>query len=104
MMVDVTTRYPDTVALGDIDTQTVAEALLKLFSRYVVPREMLSDRGSNFTSDWMKEVSRLWPIKRLLTTPYHPMDNGRVEIHNGTMKHILKKMFQERPQDWDRYL
>ncbi|KAK8776894.1 hypothetical protein V5799_029762 [Amblyomma americanum] len=75
-----------------------------MFSRYGVPKEMLTDRGSNFTSDLMKEVSRLMSLKQLLTTPYHPMCNGLVERFNGTIKHMMKKMCKERPADWDRYL
>lgn len=57
-MVDVTTRYPDTVALRNIGTEQVAEALVEMFSRYRIPAEILSDRGSNFTSGLIKEVTR----------------------------------------------
>lgn len=102
-MVDVATRYPDAMVLRNIGTQTVTEALLK-FSRYGIPSEKLSDQDSNFTSDLMNEVNRFLSIKQLLTTPYHPMANGMVERFNGTMKQMLKKMCQERSQDWDRHL
>ncbi|XP_040067218.1 uncharacterized protein LOC120840675 [Ixodes scapularis] len=54
-MVDVATRYPDAVALKTIGTPVVAEALVDMFTRYGVPREVLSDRGSAFSSDLMKE-------------------------------------------------
>ncbi|XP_040072714.1 uncharacterized protein LOC120844827 [Ixodes scapularis] len=103
-MVDVATRYPDAVALRTIGTPEVAEALMDMFTRYGVPEEILSDRGSNFTSDLMKEVSRLLSMRHLLTTPYHPMCNGLVERFNGTIKQMLRRMCQERPRDWDRYL
>ncbi|KAM7288160.1 uncharacterized protein ISCGN_031849 [Ixodes scapularis] len=103
-MVDVATRYPDAVALKTIGTPVVAEALVDMFTRYGVPREVLSDRGSAFTSDLMKEVGRLLSVRRLLTTPYHPMSNGLVEKFNGTLKLMLRRMCQERPKDWDRYL
>ncbi|XP_040068602.2 uncharacterized protein LOC120841708 [Ixodes scapularis] len=103
-MVDVATRYPDAVALKTIGTPVVAEALVGMFTRYGVPREVLSDRGSAFTSDLMKEVGRLLSVRRLLTTPYHPMSNGLVEKFNGTLKLMLRRMCQERPKDWDRYL
>ncbi|XP_040065074.1 uncharacterized protein LOC120838968 [Ixodes scapularis] len=103
-MVDMATRYPDAVPLRNIGTEQVAEALLEMFSRYGIPSEVLSDRGSCFTSDLMKEVSKLLSVKRLLTTPYHPMANGLVERFNGTIKQMMKRMCQERPKDWDRYL
>ena len=103
-VVDYATRYPEAIALRNIDTPTVAEALLSIFSRVGFPREMLTDRGPQFTSDLMKEVSRLVSIHHFTTTPYHPACNGLVERFNGTLKAMLKKMCEERPNDWDRYL
>ena len=103
-VVDYATRYPEAVALRNIDTECVAEALVDIFSRVGVPREMLSDNGSQFTSSVMKEVSRLISVRQLTTTPYHPMCNGLVERFNGTLKLMLKRMCAERPRDWDKYL
>ena len=59
-----------------IETERVAEALVDVFSRVGVPREMLTDQRSQFTSDIMKGVSRLLSLKCITTTPYHPMCNG----------------------------
>lgn len=103
-LMDYATRYPDAVALPSIETERVAEALVEMFSRFGVPREVLSDRGTNFTSDLMKEVARLLSVRQLHTTPYHPMANGLVEKFNGTLKLMLKRMCAEKPRDWDRYL
>lgn len=69
----------------------VAEALVDIFCRTGVPKEMLTDMGSQFTSELMAEVSRLLPMRQLTTTPYHPMCNGLVERFNGTLKQILRR-------------
>ena len=103
-IVDYATRYPEAVPLARIDTETVAEALLEVFSRVGIPNEILTDMGTQFTSDLMKEVGRLLSLHQLTTTPYHPMCNGLVERFNGTLKAMLKKMCVERPKDWDRYV
>ena len=58
-MIDYATRYPEAVALPSIETERVAEALVEMFSRVVIPDEMLTDCGSQFTAEVMKEVSRL---------------------------------------------
>ena len=71
-VVDYATRYPEATELNRIDTETVAEALVEIYSRVGIPREVLTDQGKQFTSDVMKEVGRLLSIKQLTTTPYHP--------------------------------
>ncbi|XP_053407213.1 uncharacterized protein LOC128559482 [Mercenaria mercenaria] len=103
-MVDYATRYPEAIALPSIETERVAEALVDMYSRLGVPEEMLTDCGSQFTSELMAEVSRLLSLRQLTTTPYHPMCNGLVEKFNGSLKQMLKRMCSERPRDWDRYL
>ena len=49
-LVDFATRYPEAVPLKNIDTETVAEALVDIFSRLGVPEEILSDLGTQFIS------------------------------------------------------
>ncbi|XP_037790572.1 uncharacterized protein LOC119585923 [Penaeus monodon] len=82
-IVDYATRYPEAIALKNIDTCTVAEALLSVFSRVGIPKEVMSDRGSQFTSDMMKEFNRLLCIRSLTTTPYHAMSNGLEELEKA---------------------
>ena len=103
-IVDYATRYPEAVPLRTIETTSVAEALVSVFSRVGVPREILSDQGTQFMSGLMREVSRLLSVKQMTTTPYHPACNGLVERFNGTLKQMLRKMSAERPRDWDRYV
>ena len=71
-VVDYATRYPEAIPLMKIEIERVAEALLEIFSRVGFPKEVLSDRGIQFTSDLMKEVTRLVSITQLFTTPCHP--------------------------------
>ena len=92
ILVDFATRYPEVDPLKNIDTETVAEALMDIFSRLGVPEEC------------MKEVTRLLSIKQLTTTPYHPMCNGLMVKFNGTMKSMLKRLYSEQPRQWHRYI
>ena len=88
-LADFSTRYPEAVLPKKIDTETVAEALVDILSRLGVPEGILSDLGTQFVSDCIREVTRLLSIKQLTTTPYHPMCNGLTEKFNGTMKSML---------------
>ena len=103
-IVDYATQYPEAVALKRISTEAVAEALVGVFSRVGIPRELLSDCGTQFTSDLMLEVSGLLSLRQLTSTPYHPICSGLVERFNGTLKNMLKKLCEEKPKDCDWFL
>ena len=49
-LVDYAKSYPEAVPLKNIETETVAEALLDLYSQVGVPEEVLSDLETQFTS------------------------------------------------------
>ena len=95
-MVDYATRYSEAVPLKNINTVSVAEALLDIYSRVGLPEEVLSDLGRQFVSYCMKEVSRLLSISQLTTTPYHPICNGLVKRLIGTLKTMLRRLCAEK--------
>ena len=103
-IVDMATRFPDAIPLCNIDTVSVAEALVDVFCRVGVPHEILSDRGTQLKSDLMSEILKLLSIKALFTSPYHSACNGMVERMNGTLKNMLKKVCMDHPAEWDRYI
>ena len=53
---DYATRYPEAVPLKSIDAESVAEELIKVFAQVGVPREILTDQGSNFTLQLLAEL------------------------------------------------
>ena len=93
---DYATWYPEAVAMRSVDAEHVAEELVRLFSRVGIPREILTDQGTNFTSELLAEMYRLLHIDGLRTSPYHPQTDGMVERFNGTLKgccgNVLQKM------------
>ncbi|GFO20594.1 Zinc finger protein [Plakobranchus ocellatus] len=50
-LVDYATRYAEAVPLRKIYAETGAEVLVDIYSRLVVPEEVLSDQGTQFKSD-----------------------------------------------------
>ncbi|GFO19444.1 Pol polyprotein [Plakobranchus ocellatus] len=103
-LVDYATRFAEAVPLHKIDTDSVAEALVDIYSRLRVPEEVLSDQGTQFISDGMKEVCRLPGIKQRTITPYHPMCNGLVERFNATLKTCFLRLCSDQPRQWHRYI
>ena len=78
-------------------------------SQLVVPTSsrheiLLSDRGSNFLSQLVKEVCFLMNAKKVFTTSYHPQCDGLVERFNGTLAQSLSMYVSSSQKDWDRYL
>ena len=104
VIIDYATRYPEAIPLKTVEAEVIAEELMKVYSRLGIPKEVLTDQGSQFVSRVMKEVNRLLSIRGITTTPYHAMTNGLCEKYNGTLKIMLKRMCEERPKDWDRYI
>ena len=101
---DYATRYPEAIALRNTDANTVAEELVKFFARVGVPNEILTDQGTNFTSQLLTEVYRLLHVKPIRTTPYHPQTDGLVERFNHTLKAMLRKTANKEGKDWDRLI
>ena len=91
-MIDYATRYPEAVALPGIETERLAGALVEMFSQVGIPDELLTDCGSQFTAEVMKEVSRLFSLQQITTTPYHPICNGLIERFHMTLKQMLRRM------------
>lgn len=105
MFIDHLTRYAEAIALPDQKADTVARAFVeRIILRHGVPQQLLTDRGSNFTSQLMREVYQLLGIKKLQTTPYHPQCNGAVERLNHTVATMLSHYVARDQRDWDTWL
>ena len=96
--------YPEAASLTNIDTETVIEALLDMYCRVGIPEEVLSDLETQFTFDYMKEMSRLLSIRRLTTSSYHPACNESVEKFNSNLKQMLRRLCHEQPRHWHRFI
>ena len=55
-----------------------------------------SDRGGEFTSDEFKELCDKSGIKKQLTAPYTPQQNGVVERKNRTIMGLVRSMLKEK--------
>ena len=67
--------------------------------RHGAPQELLSDRGANFLSDLVSEVCKLFDVKKLNTSGYHPQTNGLCERFNSTLIQMLAKAGDRFGQD-----
>ena len=99
MVCDYATWFPEAIALKSFDAAQIVEELLKLFARVEIPHEILTDQGSNFTSQLLTEIYKMLHVHPIKTTPYHPQTDGLVEIFNETLKSMLRKVVNKEGKD-----
>ena len=49
VLCDYATRYPEAFPLLTFTSPVVAEKLIEMFAHYGIPKEILTDQGTNFT-------------------------------------------------------
>lgn len=103
-VLDLCTHYPEAIALKQHTARDVVIALSNVFSRVGFPREILSDLGTDFTSELMQIFLHEFNIGHLRCSPYHPMTNGSIEKYHSCLKNSIKALADRFPNAWDAAL
>ncbi|XP_058774637.1 uncharacterized protein LOC131648923 [Vicia villosa] len=75
--VDYISKWIEAVALPTNDAKVVVNFLKhNIFSRFGVPRELISDEGTHFSNKLMENLLRKYNVKHKVATPYHPQTSG----------------------------
>lgn len=98
------TKFLVAVPTFDCSALSAAESLLEhILLRYNVPSRLISDNASNFTSRVIKELSNLFTMKKIFTTPYHPQANI-VERTHRTLNAYLRAFTIKDRDSWHELL
>ena len=97
---DYASKYPEAVPIRKVDAETVATAMIDIFSRLGLPEELLTDQGSVFTGRLMQQLCCRLGIQHLRTSPYHPQTDGMLERFHGTLKSMIRKTGVNK-KEWD---
>jgi len=86
-----------------------AVTTVKLFRDNIVrlhglPRQLLSDRGGQFTSQYNKQCEKIWGIQHLLSSSHHPQTDGQTERVNAVMEDYLRHYVGANQTDWEEHL
>jgi hypothetical protein len=96
------TECAETLPLPDQEAATVANALVtQIFTRHGVCGKLLSDSGSNFTSELFREVCRLLGVNKIFTSPYGPQCSGQVGRYHRTLHSGLATYADPSDTNWD---
>ncbi|RVW59382.1 Pol polyprotein [Vitis vinifera] len=71
-----------------------------IFSRFGVPKAIISDRGTHFCNKPFKTLLAKYGVKHKVATPYHPQTSRQVELANREIKNILMKVVNTSRKDW----
>lgn len=101
----VRSKFIEAYPLYTKDAKSVASAFVnKFILRFGIPREIATDRGSEFISNTMVEVCKLLKIKNLTSTAYHHQPIGALENTHKTMGAYLRINCLNRTCSWSSWL
>ncbi|UYV84160.1 K02A2.6-like [Cordylochernes scorpioides] len=94
IVVDACTKWIEAIPVPNTSTRETIEQLRCLFARFGIPRTLVSDNGTGFTSEEFRQFMTRNGIRHLRTAPFHPSSNGLAERAVQTIKTGLKKVQQ----------
>ena len=85
--------------------EDVADSYINdIWKLYGLPRHITSDRGPQFPSKFLKELTRKLYINLRLSTTYHPQTDGLSEQAVQTLKQYLRIYYHNRQNRWQAWL
>ena len=103
-VIDHYSRFVKFYPLRNKTTDVVSTNFQKYLNDFGIPRCVILDNGTEFTSQQFKDLCQLHNIQTGFITPYHPEGNSVSERMHRTMKTLLNVMCNGHPYQWPKYL
>ncbi|GJY12847.1 putative nucleotidyltransferase, ribonuclease H [Tanacetum coccineum] len=100
VVVDYVSKWAEAEALPTNDARVVVKFLRKLFSRFGVPKALISDCGTHFCNSLLEKTLKKYGVTHRLATPYHPQTSGQTENTNRAIKRILERTVNGNRKEW----
>ncbi|KAK3548058.1 hypothetical protein QTP70_004282 [Hemibagrus guttatus] len=84
--------------------ETAQSLFHHVFRVYGIPEDIVSDRGTQFTSQVWKAFCKQLDINVSLTSGYHPQSNGQVERLNQEIGRYLRSYCGREQHRWSEFL
>ena len=102
--VDYATNFIEADFITSLTSRAVITKLKAHFARYGVPKMVISDCGSQFTSQEFKSFAEKWCFSHKASSPGHHKSNGRAESAVKIIKHMMKKALKEGQDQYEALL
>jgi hypothetical protein len=99
LMIDSYSKWPEVYRMSTTSAPATVQVLRTVVDRFGIPKEIVSDNGSQLTSYEFDQFCKEFAIKHTFSPPYHPQSNGQIERFVDTFKRAMKKCRMEGP-DW----
>jgi hypothetical protein len=99
--IDYLTGWVEAYPLPSQSAKEIIDAIaLRLFTQHGRPMAIVSDNGQGFGSRAWAQFLEQSGVECRRATPVHPQGNAKIERLNRTLKEILLRQMENRPQDW----
>ena len=98
-IIDHLTGWPEAFLIPDKSADTIVATLINHYLLvHMCPRYILSDNGTEFKNSLMDQVLQQLGINRIFSAPYHPQNNGKLEVFhkylNLPLRNSVRKIQQ----------
>jgi IS30 family transposase len=76
----------------------------RIVSLHGVPKKIMSDRGTQFTSQFLHKVHQSLGTKLNFSSAYHPQTDGQTERTNQIIEDMLRACALQYGASWDKSL
>ena len=84
--------------------ETAKLFLEHIWKNYGLPDKIISDRGTQFTGNFFKELCTSLGITQNLSTAFHPQTDGQNERTHQELEAYLRHFINYQQDDWDKWL
>lgn len=93
IIIDAYSKWPEVIDMHKCtQAPKVIEEFKKILVRHGLPRHLVTDNGTQYTSNEFQEFVNRNGIKHSFTAPHHPATNGAAENFVGTFKDKVDKI------------
>ena len=104
-IIDHLTGWPEAFPISDKSADTIVSTFInKYLPVHVCQRYILPDNGTEFKNNLMDQVLKQLSIEQIFSAPYHPQNNGKLEVFHKYLKPTLKKLCEKDTSSWGQYL
>jgi transposase InsO family protein len=92
IIVDAHSKYPEVFEMTTKSTTATIAKLRYLSTRHGIPDTLVTDNGTQFTSNEFNKFTEINGIKHYFSAPYNPMSNGQAERFVDIFKRTFRKL------------